>query len=269
MRDAFLLALASAREGIDLVELEVRLAAGDIEGVIAMLPWEIFRSKLGIRSTTAMRNVIEGVSQLAANDLTARLGVEVGFDLASGSVTRWITEAQSEFLSTSVNVSRDAIRQEVTAAFTDGVHPRILAERIKEHMGLTTRQMQSVRNFEAKLVDQGISPEQIQVRKDRLIEAHRKSRSQVIARTETSRAAAAGQQLVWEDAVKQGYMQESKLKRRWIVTPDDRLCVETCEPMNEQTVGLKEDFITGEGEAVFNVPAHPLCRCVVALEISK
>ncbi len=269
MRAAFLNALMLAKDSIDMVDLEARIALGDVEGIVASLPWAIFRSKLGTPTAVAMRRAIESVAQLAATDLGGQIGIEIGFDLSGAPVTRWLTQAQAEFLDRSINVSRDAIRNELIRAFEEGMNPRELAIRIRDHMGLTEAQMKNVRKFETKLREQGVSEEEIARRRERLVEAHRNSRAQTIARTETIRAAAQGQQLVWEDAVLQGYLQESKITRTWLVTPDDRLCIDVCEPMDGQEVGLKQEFETGTGEMIPNVPAHPLCRCAVSMEIEK
>jgi len=91
------------------------------------------------------------------------------------------------------------------------------------------------------------------------------TRADVIARTESMRAANEGQQQLWAQAEEAGLLTGNE-KQEWIVTPDDKLCP-ICEPLDGEQVGLDESFDV-DGEEIDGPPAHPNCRCVVALAIN-
>jgi len=82
-------------------------------------------------------------------------------------------------------------------------------------------------------------------------------RTRMIARTESMTATNEGQRDLWEQAVKDGYLNGDE-QQVWITTPDDKLC-DICEPLEGVTVGMDEDF-PEEGP-----PAHPNCRCTIGL----
>jgi len=88
------------------------------------------------------------------------------------------------------------------------------------------------------------------------------ARAEVIARTESIQAANQGQLEAWNQALEDGLIGKHA-KKVWVTTPDDKLCP-ICEALDGEEVGLDEEFDV-EGEGVEAPPAHPNCRCVVAL----
>jgi SPP1 gp7 family putative phage head morphogenesis protein len=89
------------------------------------------------------------------------------------------------------------------------------------------------------------------------------ARAETIARTETMRASNQGQQELWAQAEDAGLL-TGKEEQEWIVTPDDRLCP-ICEPMDGVTAPMGGSFRLNTGEVVDGPPAHPNCRCTIAL----
>ena len=117
-----------------------------------------------------------------------------------------------------------------------------------------------------------LKPEQI----DKMVEAYQRKylqyRAQTIARTEALRSLNAGQRLAWTQAVEQGIVQGSLIRRRWVVAKDERTCP-TCRPiprMNEGEegfgIGVDEEFRTPAGPMRLP-PAHPNCRCTVFVRV--
>lgn len=90
------------------------------------------------------------------------------------------------------------------------------------------------------------------------------NRADLIARTETMTAANAGQQELWDQAVDDGLLTGNE-EQEWIVTPDDRLCP-ICSAMEGVNVPLG-DLFDVDGDQIEAPPAHPRCRCVVALTV--
>ena len=86
-----------------------------------------------------------------------------------------------------------------------------------------------------------------------------KHRALTIARTETIRASVDGQLAIWREAQRQGLL-PMNARKRWIVTPDDRLCPQ-CAPLKGVEVPLNSPFPGG----VDGPPLHPNCRCAVSV----
>jgi hypothetical protein len=68
----------------------------------------------------------------------------------------------------------------------------------------------------------------------------------------------------WKEAERQGFLDTDEMGKKWIVTPDDRLCP-ICAPIPDQgVIHIEEKFATSAGEK--DAPtAHPHCRCAIAM----
>lgn len=90
-------------------------------------------------------------------------------------------------------------------------------------------------------------------------------RAETIARTEAARANAIGVQDAWRQAIDEGRVDESLVRRQWIVADDERLCP-ICAAIPgdnpKEGVEMRQPFVTGKG-AVMLPPVHPNCRCAV------
>lgn len=149
------------------------------------------------------------------------------FDRTNPKALEWIEEHAAELIAEVSRTTREAIKEEVEAAFEEQFDVDELTERIADLVGDDAR-------------------------------------AETIARTETMTASNAGQQLAWDQAIDEGFLTGDE-KQEWIVTPDDRLCP-ICEPLDGQTVKLGAKFDTELGK-VDGPPAHPNCRCTVALSV--
>lgn len=89
------------------------------------------------------------------------------------------------------------------------------------------------------------------------------TRADLIARTESMNAANEGQLQLWDQAAEDGLINPNTAQKEWIVGDDEKLCP-ICQDMDGEQVGLDEDFNV-DGEDIDAPPAHPNCRCTVAL----
>jgi hypothetical protein len=113
-----------------------------------------------------------------------------------------------------------------------------------------------------------LKPEQI----DKMVEAYAKKyrayRARNIARTEAMRTCNAGVQEGWRQGIAGGHVVESLIRRKWILTKDERLC-SVCSPipgMNPKLgVPFGSPFKTPKGP-VFLPGVHPSCRCGVWIQ---
>lgn len=90
------------------------------------------------------------------------------------------------------------------------------------------------------------------------------TRAETIARTEVMKASNQGHLEAFTQATESGLLTGNETKE-WIVTPDDRLCP-VCEPMDGVNVPLHGTFDV-DGQQIDGPPAHPNCRCTVALTV--
>jgi SPP1 gp7 family putative phage head morphogenesis protein len=84
-------------------------------------------------------------------------------------------------------------------------------------------------------------------------------RAMNIARTELAKAYNQGAYNATKSAQEQGYIGDCK--KIWLTADDERVC-EICGAIDEKSVNMDDDFISG----VSLPPAHPQCRCAVAYE---
>jgi hypothetical protein len=160
--------------------------------------------------------------------------------------------------------TRAAIIQAIERAIIEGRPPAEAAwDLIKLQMGLNKQREKALAAFRAKLADEGAS--NLEERAAKYARALERKRSIMIARTETLNASNGGQQTLWLEAKDAGYLDPNIVNRQWLVTDDDRLDVDICEPMDGQEVGLEESFRTGDGRSVMHPTAHPDCRCSMRL----
>jgi hypothetical protein len=192
------------------------------------------------------------------------------FDATNPLAVKWAKEKSANLVREVSDSTVDALRTHMVTAFEEGQHPRVAARSIMETIGLTRRQESYAANFFAKQIDLGVSPEVARKQTSKYRKKLLKRRATLIARTESIAASNQGQQQLWRQMAYAGGLSPTNTKREWIVTPDDRLDARVCLPMAGQQVGLEEPFTTGTGSTVMTPPAHPGCRCAIALaQVSK
>lgn len=184
------------------------------------------------------------------------------------------------------------VRQIVLDGVTAGAHPFDIARDIRQHIGLTERQAQAVRNYR-RLLEGGdgqalqrqlrdrrfdgsvrrhvagsraLSGEQIDKLVERYSQRYLKHRAETIARTEAKRSLGAGNQLLWNQAVAAGKVAEADVTKTWITVGDHKVRPFHQE-LNKNVVGLNAPFTCSGGEIMY--PGDPSadpgmtinCRC--------
>lgn len=172
-----------------------------------------------------------GLKTAAAGDDETVVGdIEMSFDAGDPHAKAWIQEQALELAQGISETTRDEIRDLIDHAFD---------------AGNTDLDVDELTKRITNLIDDS-------------------ERADVIARTETMRAANQGQLEAWDQAEEQGLLTGDE-KKEWIVTPDDRLCP-ICEPLDGEQVDRDGTFNV-EGEEIDGPPAHPRCRCAMALAL--
>jgi SPP1 gp7 family putative phage head morphogenesis protein len=147
------------------------------------------------------------------------------FDRSNPRATEWAADHAGDLIGGISKTTREDIRDLVEASFDEQFDVAELAGRIADLLGDDAR-------------------------------------ADVIARTESMKAANEGQRQLWEQAQDKGLLGKNA-QQEWIVGDDEKLCP-ICQDMDGVQVGLDEDFNV-DGEDIDGPPAHPNCRCTVAL----
>ena len=182
------------------------------------------------------------------------------FDDRNPRVLAWIRTTAAQLVVEVTRETKQAIRNVISRAYVAGKAPRAFAREVRRIVGLTMAQEGAVDRLVEKLTGQGVAQREIDRRAKAYADRLHRYRALNIGRTETIKSSNAGLQEGWMQASEQGLLPEGA-RRKWIITPDDRLC-ELCEQMTGERAfaALDGQFDTPNGP-MDGPPMHPQCRC--------
>lgn len=265
VRQLFLEAIERIKTAVKTQELQAAIESGNVDAVVRVLDLEQeMKTALGPEITKPLEDaMLEAGRETPAKTFPTGGGrLSMRFDMANPRVADFVRQYDFGLIRQVSQETRDAIRGVVLDAMQFGGHPREQARQIREMIGLTTRQSQAVINYRSALEEEERPADQIERMTAKYRQKMLRLRAENIARTETLRAANAGQDLAWRQAADGGLLNSSSLRIGWLVTPDDRLC-EFCEAvpdLNPDGIKLGESFDTDFGPVQYP-PLHPQCRC--------
>lgn len=262
-RRAFLAAVAEMRDRLDLGLIEQSLRLGQ-PTVDLLRQIQAFETDIAPLLDVVQHAFIEA-GRLSADQLGAKVSVSMHFNVTNPAAVQAAQE-QAGLLVTGVTAeTQAAIRNVIVRSFQEGLTTREAATFIRSMVGLTDRQVKAVETYRAGLLETELAADRVETLAQRYAATQLRRRATLIARTEIMTASNDGQHALWQQAVENGVLDQDA-KRKWVVTPDDRLCPR-CQAMAGQVRGLTEPFVSPEdGTAVLNPPLHPNCRCVVVLD---
>lgn len=157
--------------------------------------------------------------------------------------------------------TRLAIRVALERGLAEGIPPYELAKQLQGMIGLTRQQAMSVLDYRTTLVDSGLALDRIDVLVGRYASKLELARAQTVARTETMRALNTGQLWSARNAQAAGLLHPAA-KKVWMAARDS---CPTCGKLDSVSTSLDGTF-TYRGTQLDGPPAHPNCRCSVAIE---
>lgn len=229
---------------------------------------------------------------IPATSVTAAMS----FTLLNPSAVSFLQGYSFELITGLTAIMRESIRDVLTQAFRDGLPVAAQARLIRQYIGLTPAQIRAVENYR-RLLESGdpgalretmgralrdarydrtiertvtegarLTRQQINAMVDRYVSRQLKYRAEMIARTETIRAANAGQIEAWRQAQQQGYL-ATTVRQKWIYTNDERTCTVCPQIAEMNPVGVPIGGVfRAPGGAVKQPPdPHPRCRCALGL----
>ena len=185
---------------------------------------ELERVLPALLSSIAAESGAQAYQKLVTRPLLKRwFRKDDGFDSRHPGMQAWVKRHTAELVVGIDETTRSEIADFVNEAYTSGTSRRDLINSISDLIGDNDR-------------------------------------ATMIARTETMRAANAGQREGWSQAIEDGYL-ETDAKRVWIVTDDDVLC-EDCADLDGEEADIEGNY---PGEGGDGPPLHPDCRCTEGL----
>src|SRR6266581_4564554 len=259
-RRAFLDAVQQFRDSLSFSDLRDAASGHRVDFLQGSDAWELFVATLTAGLAAAVRLVVLRAGSDTLETLPASVAMQLRFDLGNPRALDAIDTIVQDVLQDIQHANITGIAQVLRVGFDTGATPEQMARRIRASIGLTDRDTRAVENYRQGLLDADVPPERAEQLGDDYARRLLRQRATRIARTESIRAASAGQTAAWQDAVANKLLDPS-VRREWVVTDDDRLCP-ICEAIPDQNpdgVPLDQPFQTDVGLVMFP-PAHPLCR---------
>lgn len=261
LRRAFLAAVAKLQNSIDLEKLAAAINANQLTAAEAAAKISSFPEVYGGLAAELNAGFLVG-SGLAIREL-AQSGINLSFNLVNPKAVDYASRATLDLVQPFQDNARETIRTFLAKALSGETTPSGAAKDIKDLIGLDPNRVKRADKFWQDLVERDIPERDIDRRVGRYMDSLLRERAEVIARTETHKAAGAGQQAAWDEADRTGLINASEYSKVWVVTWDEVLCPE-CEEMDGEAVGMDESFDTPEGPMDYP-DMHPHCRCTVNL----
>jgi len=249
---AFEEGLKSVQAEVSLNQIATLIEAGNLEAAAGLIN-ELLVATSFITFNREIQAAVQAGGDIAAKwaaaDPVKANRIVFDLDVTESNTSRFITNYKADKIREFTAGMQANVGEMVRAGVNAGENPRKVARRIRDSIGLTSKQEQSVRNFETLLRDRKSASldralrdkrfdrtviRSIQAQKDltepqitRMVERYRsnfvKRRSETIARTEAIRLINIGQEEFWNQAVNSGRVSRETLRRKWIPTLDGRL----------------------------------------------
>jgi hypothetical protein len=223
------------------------------------LPLELLLRETASRSAEA---VLPATEATLGGQVSVQFGVVV-----PQALTAIETYAGEQIVGIGETTLRN-VRAVIRSGFEEGRSMTQMMRDLEAFVGLTPRQTEALEALRQRLLDGGKTRAQAQAQVDRAARRALQLRVESIARTESMYASNYGAYALLTQADRSGSLDPERVKRHWLVSPDDRLCPD-CQSVpgqNPQGVGLYEPFQTPRGAVMFP-PLHPQCRCTTNTSI--
>lgn len=276
-----------------LRELADMIAAGRIDEAL-----QIGEKAVRLFSMEAA-NAFEVTGKNTANFMNSKLRLTVAFDATNDRAVRIMQAERLRLIREFTNEQRDVVREALADGINRGLNPIEQARAFRASIGLTRRQMASVRNYRRMLEEQDgaallrrlrdrrfdatlraavdgarpLTKKQIDAMVARYTERYVKYRSEVIARTEAMRAVGLANREMYRQAFDSGDLDPALITREWNTAKDERVR-SSHAAMHGQQRGFEDAFVSGDGNKLRfpgdpEAPAEDVinCRCSVGTRI--
>lgn len=276
VRRAFIDAIASIRGSINARAVEAALARRDINAVLELVPVEQLEVALveaevnldPVRADAFLLGRESATPFLLQDQLAIHLGERATLSIAWNHISPNVLAAIRANAANRVkgisDLTRRGLARFLEQSFARGEHPNSIAKEIGDMVGLTPAQSDQVDRVRLALQDADAKPATIARRIAQLQKRKLKQRGQLIARTETMRAANDGQLTSWRTLVERGLLDDNRYEREWLaIVPSDGRTCPICESLDGIRAPIGGDYAPAEAKG--GAPQHPDCRCTERL----
>lgn len=272
---AFVSAAGKIGDEVTLQAVENLIRAGALDRVVdGEIDWNHLETLLarGIKPEiiSAIKAAADAANQFTASTIRRALGIEsdIQFNAANPRISRWIDQHTAEMVREVTTESRQAIKAVITRSMTEEMSDIEIFRTVRQSVGLTERMAIASQNVFHAGVENGLDRDEAMREASAYAERALTYRANSIARTESLKAANAGQGEGWNQAADQGLFSRNDAEVEWVVTPDDRLCP-YCEQMDGVTRPLDGVWTVPSSSGSFETDnptdIHPQCRCAQRL----
>ena len=194
---------------------------------------------------------------------------KLGFDLQHLGADTYLKIYSPDKITEVTSGVRDAINQVTQSGFKNGIDVYYQGKAISQMVGLSAPQGIAYRTKFDSLRGEGYSNARISSLMEAWSQKAIAYRANVIARTESLRAANGGQKILWSESQKNGLLDPVQTNQIWIATDDDRECP-ICAALNGQSIPLDGAWTSSVSGATAEIPPiHTSCRCAMGLDFSQ
>lgn len=273
LKKQFLQALNDLRDSAPYDQVLALVRNDDLDGILRLFSGDNFTARLSTMAASVSSAMGESARH-TGDRLAGQLKTNFAFNITNPQAARFVANYTADLVTGIDRATRDGLKAIFDDAVTNGLSHQDRTRAIRGLVGALPRDVVAGDRVYQSMLDAKVPLAEANKRYDRFMGKKIKVRAETISRTESIRAASAGQQAAWEQAASKGLLDPRTTKRVWIITPDDLLCP-ICEELDGKAAGLAGDFSAtvklsaGGSEQSFTPqypPAHPRCRCTVGLE---
>jgi hypothetical protein len=245
----------AAMRGVSMTELRHGVAEKDYTKVADLL--EHGRPTRAVLEPRLASAFLRGATHAHDTLLRTRKGpLRASLTRVNPKAAAWAKHRSAELV-VGTDDLRAAVREIIDESVKGGVTVDDTAELLRDVVGLDPRRAGWAANYARDLHQQGVGGAELWKHVTRYTDELRDARAETIARTEILMATNAGQQTLWEEAKKDGHLDD--LLKVWITTDG---CCDDCEELEQDDpINIEEPF---DGDVMFP-PLHPNCRCAMGL----
>jgi len=212
--------------------------------------------------------ILERIALVGAREAARKAKIPIKFADVTTSFDKVRLESLQVELGKLINgisfAQMDTIEKLIQASIMHGIEPKNIAKLVDLAITAPDAGVLALGQKIEQLPPGSTNWQTIQETLEMSLTKQASKQAMTIARTETMRAANTGQATFWNEAKKDGLLTKDA-KVVYIVTPDDRLCEDICEPMTGKTRSMDGHFKLPDGEQIKSPPAHPNCRCTTGI----
>ena len=273
LKKQFLQALNDLRDSAPYDQVLALVRNDDLDGILRLFSGDNFTARLSTMAASVSSAMGESARH-TGDRLAGQLKTNFAFNITNPQAARFVANYTADLVTGIDRATREGLKAIFDDAVTNGLSHQDRARAIRGLVGALPRDVVAGDKVYRSMLDAKVPLREANKKYERFMAQKIKIRAETISRTESIRAASAGQQSAWEQAASKGLI-PNNTKRIWIITPDDLLCP-ICEELDGKTTGLGDSFSStvklspGGTEQTFTPqypPAHPRCRCSVGLDL--